>query len=224
MKAEARLPRDRKKLADLYSLRDSLAHAAREREAKAKSEREARERERREANVFRDAVGEVLPLRTHSRVEHAREPHAPLPQQRLQDDARVLTESMSDQFEIDSLLHADESLSWCAPGIGHDVLRKLRGGVWKLQAELDLHGLRVDEARDEIGQFLRDAAKRGLRCVRVIHGKGLGSKDRQPVLKTKVRRWLSQREEVIAFCQARPADGGAGALLVLLRASSPRSN
>jgi DNA-nicking Smr family endonuclease len=86
-----------------------------------------------------------------------------------------------------------------------------------IQDQLDLHGHRVDEARLALGQFVREAWRRGLRCVRVIHGKGLGSKDREPVLKSRVRRWLAQRDEVLAFCQARPAEGGAGALVVLLR-------
>ena len=89
-----------------------------------------------------------------------------------------------------------------------------------IQDHLDLHGLRVDEARELLGQFLREALRRGLRCVRVVHGKGLGSKDRQPVLKGKARVWLAQRDEVIAFCQARPAEGGSGALVVLLRPAS----
>ena len=79
------------------------------------------------------------------------------------------------------------------------------------------HGLRVDQAREALGQFLRDAGKRGFRCVRIIHGKGLGSLNRKPVLKIKVRNWLVQKEEVIAFCQARAADGGSGALMVLLK-------
>ena len=106
-----------------------------------------------------------------------------------------------------------------SPPLGADVVRKLRRGHWVLQDELDLHGARSDEARELVGDFLRDALRRGLRCVRVIHGKGLGSKDRQPVLKGKVRKWLMQRDEVIAFCSARAADGGSGAVVVLLRAT-----
>jgi DNA-nicking Smr family endonuclease len=139
---------------------------------------------------------------------------------RLEDDQQVLIASVSDEFEIDTLLHTDADLSFRRPGIGPDVLRKLRRGEWVIQDHLDLHGLRVDEARELLGQFLREALRRGLRCVRVVHGKGLGSKDRQPVLKGKARVWLAQRDEVIAFCQARPAEGGSGALVVLLRPAS----
>jgi DNA-nicking Smr family endonuclease len=79
--------------------------------------------------------------------------------------------------------------------------------------------MRTDEAREALADYLRGACKRGLRCVRVIHGKGLGSLNKEPVLKSKVRKWLAQKDEVIAFCQARAADGGAGALIVLLKAS-----
>ena len=98
-------------------------------------------------------------------------------------------------------------------------MRKLRRGHWVIQGQLDLHGMRREEARDALGEFLRNAMKRGMRCVRIIHGKGLGSVNKEPVLKNKVRNWLVQKEEVIAFCQARASDGGAGALVVLLRAT-----
>jgi len=96
------------------------------------------------------------------------------------------------------------------------VAARLRRGHWAVQAQIDLHGLRRDEAREALGQFLRDAQRAGLRCVRVVHGKGLGSPGRTPVLKDKVHGWLIQKNQVLAFVQARPLDGGAGALLVLL--------
>ncbi|MFN9187167.1 MAG: Smr/MutS family protein, partial [Betaproteobacteria bacterium] len=142
---------------------------------------------------------------------------------RLRDEQEVLADSLSDEIDALSLLDTDDALSFAAPGIGPDVLRRLRRGEWSIQAHIDLHGHRVDEARHALGQFLRQAVRAGLRCVRVVHGKGLGSRDRQPVLKGKVRNWLVQREEVIAFCQARPIDGGSGALVVLLRPGQPRA-
>jgi DNA-nicking Smr family endonuclease len=95
--------------------------------------------------------------------------------------------------------------------------------VWVIQAQIDLHGLRSDDARTQLSAFFRDASRLGFRCVKVIHGKGNGSPGRQPVLKGKVRSWLAQKNEVLAFTQARASDGGHGALLVLLRSSSPRS-
>jgi DNA-nicking Smr family endonuclease len=98
------------------------------------------------------------------------------------------------------------------------VPRRLRRGEWAIQAQVDLHGLRRDEARERLGGFLREAARHGLRCVRVVHGKGNGSPGRQSVLKGKVRSWLVQKAEVLAFVQAGPSDGGSGALLVLLGA------
>ena len=126
---------------------------------------------------------------------------------------------MSDEFDISTLLEVDADLSYRGPGIGPDVLRKLRSGQWSIQRQLDLHGLRTDEAREALGQFIRLAHRTGLRCVRIIHGKGLGSPGKVPVLKGKVLRWLVQKREVQAFVQARPADGGAGALIVLLQPS-----
>ncbi|MBU6488443.1 MAG: Smr/MutS family protein, partial [Burkholderiales bacterium] len=109
------------------------------------------------------------------------------------------------------------SLFYCRPEIGHEVVRKLRRGHWIVQAQLDLHGMRREQAREALAEFIRESVKRGHRCVRVIHGKGLGSVGKEPVLKGKVRAWLVQKAEVIAFCQARAHDGGAGAVLVLLQ-------
>jgi DNA-nicking Smr family endonuclease len=206
-----------KDLSQLAPLRESLNRAAREREAVAVDQQRVDRQQQTAADEFRAVVGAVTPLAIKQRVEHDRPPHPPIPQKRIEDDQQVLIASVSDEFEIDTLLHTDAELSFRRPGIGPDVLRKLRRGEWVIQDHLDLHGARVDEARELLAGFLREALRRGFRCVRVVHGKGLGSKDKVPVLKGKARVWLAQREEVIAFCQARPAEGGSGALVVLLR-------
>ena len=209
-------------LAQLESLRDALASEAREKE-RAASEIRAREVQALQAiDEFRDAVGDVTPLNDRARVEHKRTPHPPIAQKRREDDQLVLVASVSDEFEIDTLLHTDDELSFRRPGVGPDVLRKLRRGEWVIQDEVDLHGCRTDEARELLADFMRDVGKRGLRCVRVVHGKGLGSKGRQPVLKGKTKVWLAQREDVIAFCQARTTEGGSGALIVLLKPNAAR--
>lgn len=171
---------------------------------------------RHERDLFANAVGTVLPLRQVPVATATAARPAPVPQQRARDEAQVLEDSISDEFDVESLLETDDSLSFRRPGVGPEVVRKLRRGVWATQAKLDLHGLRRDEARDQLAAFLRTAMQAGLRCVRIIHGKGNGSPGRQSVLKTKVRGWLVQRHEVIAFTQARPVDGGQGALMVLL--------
>lgn len=216
-------PQRIKGLGQLTGLRDSLAERERQRARAAREAAEQRAREERAANEFRHAVGDVQPLQPHGRAVHVPRLHPPRPAQRLRDEQEVLADSLSDEIDALSLLDTDDALSFAAPGIGPDVLRRLRRGEWSIQAHIDLHGHRVDEARHALGQFLRQAVRAGLRCVRVVHGKGLGSRDRQPVLKGKVRNWLVQREEVIAFCQARPIDGGSGALVVLLRPGQPRA-
>ena len=202
-----------KDLAELKALKQQLKSRA---EAAIKAEQDRRERER-EANLFRTTVGEVAPLRTAARVSTPLPRPQPIAHQRLADDEAALQESLSDEFSIDTLLEVDEDLSFVRGGIGPDVLRKLRGGGWVTQDQLDLHGLRTDQARTALSQFVRDSVKRGMRCVRIIHGKGLGSLGKKPVLKNKVRNWLVQKDEVLAFCQARAADGGSGALMVLLK-------
>ena len=133
------------------------------------------------------------------------------------DAQAALAESLSDEMDITSLLDTDAQLSFRRPGVGVDVVQKLRQGKWSIQRQIDLHGQRSDEARETLSRFIRDAHKQGLRCVRVVHGKGLGSPGKAPVLKDKVHRWLVQKAEVVAFVQAQPAQGGAGALVVLLQ-------
>ena len=212
-----------KSLAELKSVR--VARAPLETPARPlQSASPVRAQPRKEAAAeFREAMRDVTPLSvssSSSRQLSAASDAWPHPVQRERDDRAVLDESLADQIGIESLLETDESLSYRRQGISADALRKLRRGFWVVQAELDLHGHRVAEAHQALGEFLREAVQHGQRCVRIVHGKGRGSRDGVPVLKGKVRVWLARRCEVIAFCQARPADGGAGALLVLLRPSS----
>ena len=201
----------------LAALKRAMQEARREAEREAAREREAAAAARLERDLFAVTVGQVLPLR-RTVVPLPRRPRPPaVPQQRARDEAAVLVESISDEFDVETLLETDDSLSFRRRDIGPEVVRKLRRGVWTIQAQLDLHGLRRDEARERVAAFLRDAARNGLRCVRIVHGKGNGSPGREPVLKTKVRSWLVQRAEVLAFTQARASEGGHGALIVLLR-------
>ena len=172
--------------------------------------------EQRERDIFSLTVGLVLPLRKAPGALVAKARPSAIPRQRLADEAAVMVEALSDDFDVESLLETDDALSFRRRGIGPEVVRKLRRGVWAIQAQLDLHGLRRDGAREALGAFLREAGRNGWRCVRVVHGKGHGSPGREPVLKGKVKSWLVQKNEVIAFTQARAAEGGAGALVVLL--------
>lgn len=210
-----------KSLQDLKPLRQALAQAAQREAERQHLLREAQRRSHAERNLFRDAVGPVQALKGqyHDRHWHSPEPPEPLPLQHWLDEERVLQESISDDFDVSTLLDTDDQLSFRRPGIGVEITRRLRSGHWSIQRQLDLHGLRVDEAREALGDFIRHAHKTGLRCVRVVHGKGLGSPGKSPVLKSRVQRWLVQKNEVLAFVQARPMDGGAGALVVLLQPS-----
>jgi DNA-nicking Smr family endonuclease len=206
-----------KQLADLLPLRRALLERAAALAAQHEAQRLAQLRQDREARLFELAVGPVRPLADKRRVVHPRRHVSIQPLQRIQDEASVMLEALSDDFDVETLLHTDEQLSYATPGLGPEVLRKLREGRWSIQRQIDLHGLRTDQAREALGRFIHDAKSQGLRCVRVVHGKGLGSPGRTPVLKGRVQRWLVQKKEVMAFVQARPAEGGAGALVVLLR-------
>ena len=203
-------------LQDLKAIKAEMAQA-RQRELELAAQRAAAQRQARaDQTLFARAVGPTQPLRAHGRVVHAPAGAPPEPRQRQMDDQAVLRESLSDEFDASTLLHVDGDLSFSRPGVGPDVTAKLRRGHWAVQREIDLHGLRTDEAREALGQFIRGAHRAGARCVRVVHGKGLGSPGRTPVLKGKVHGWLIQKKEVLAFVQARPLEGGAGAVVVLL--------
>ena len=207
-----------KDFSELKALQKKLKAQEEERKA-AEAERLRHEKQQRQdADLFRQSIGDVKPLASSGRTHSVTARPSPIARHRLADEQAALQESLSDEFSVETLLDVDEELSFTRQGIGPDILRKLRRGHWVVQAQIDLHGMRRDEARTALVEFLRNAIKRGQRCVRIIHGKGLGSLNKEPVLKGKVRNWLVQKDEVIAFCQARPNDGGAGALIVLLKA------
>ena len=204
-------------LADLRQVKQEIAAQA-ERAAQAAAQRALetkRVRERR--SLFQAAVGVVQPLPAHGTTSLRPAPPPPTPKQHLLDEAAAFLEAISDEVDVTSLLDTDESLSFRRPGVGPDVAHNLRRGKWSIQRQIDLHGLRSEEARATLSAFIREAHKQGIRCVRVVTGKGLGSPGKSPVLKDKVYRWLVQRADVVAFVQAQPAQGGAGALVVLLQ-------
>ena len=202
---------------DLQDLTRSLT-TTRAQAAALVAQREAeQQRKLHELALFARTVGQVTPLAAAMHAELQASRPMPEPRQREKDEERALQQSLSDDFDVDSLLETDEALSYRRSHIGQEVVRKLRRGHWTLQAQLDLHGLRRDEARERLSEFIRLSARTGLRCVRVVHGKGNGSPGRESVLKQGVRRWLVQKSEVLAFTQARASEGGNGALIVLLR-------
>ena len=169
-------------------------------------------------SLFRQAVADAKPLPHHGKAVRKAEAPPPYPVQSHLDEHEALRESLTAEWTAEDWLEAGDEPIFLRPGLSRHVLRKLRSGTWVIQNQLDLHGLDRHEAREALAAFLASCVKRGIRCVRVIHGKGLGSKNREPVLKIKVKHWLTQREEVLAYCQARPVDGGSGALVVLLKA------
>lgn len=203
--------------AQLAQFKDQLAASSAAKALAAAQAAAKAEKLLREARLFVDAVGHVQTLKQAPRATVPSTPPAPFAKQRALDDQQVMRDSLSDHFGVEQLLETDVDLSYRADGIGIDVLNKLRRGDWAVQGQLDLHGLRVEQARLELAQFIKLACEQGIRCVRVVHGKGLGSKDKQPVLKGKVRSWLVQKQEVLGFVAARAAEGGNGALVVLLK-------
>ena len=166
------------------------------------------------------AFADVAPLASGNRARLPKAPTSASPSQRLADEADALaasrlgSASSPSAWDVGQEIEAEQTFR--RPGLGTDLVSKLRRGHWKVQDELDLHGHTIDEARAALALFLAEARSHGWRCVRIIHGKGLSSPNREPVLKGKVRRWLTQRNEVLAYCEAPQHGGGSGAVLVLL--------
>lgn len=214
-----------KDFGDLKSFRDRLKVEERLR-AIEKAEREKRERlEREQAVEFRSAVKDVKEMPASDRYVWRPAHEAELRRQAAarrpatdEEIQAILAESMlSDQFDVDGLLDEEPTLSWAAPGVGPDVVKKLRKRHWPIEDEVDLHGLTRDLARRVVDAFLRRSTRNGVRCVRIIHGVGYGSAGGEPVLRGMVHSWLVQTAETVAFCVASCTDGGHGALIVLLR-------
>jgi DNA-nicking Smr family endonuclease len=166
--------------------------------------------------LFRSAVGDAKRLH-HDRVHHEPPPPHPKPRQRELDERAALAESLAGSASAELRMEGGDELAFQRPGLPRSMLRDLRRGRWVVQDQIDLHGATRAEAPALLADFFVQAVKRGLRCVRVIHGKGLGSPGREPILKTYVKAWLAQRAEVLAYCQARAFEGGAGAVVVLLK-------
>jgi DNA-nicking Smr family endonuclease len=171
-----------------------------------------------EIQLFLEAVKGARPLNAE-RILHKPPAPKPIPKQFIRDERQALADSLSDDYIPAHELESGEELLYVRDGHSPSILSKLRRGHWVIQGAIDLHGLVAEEARVYVAEFLSDCKKRGIRCVRIIHGKGLGSRNREPVLKHKLRNWLMQRDEVIAYAQARPQDGGSGAVIVLLKAT-----
>ena len=170
-----------------------------------------------EIAVFRAAVQDAQPLPDSGKITPAPQRRKPVPRPASPDEKQSPVDRLSDHVAWQDDADAVDETSFLRPGLNRQTLRKLRRGHWVTRHELDLHGMTSDEARASLVQFLSAARDKGARCVRIIHGKGMSSKNREPVLKNKVRNWLMQRDDVLAFTEASPAEGGGGAVLVLLK-------
>lgn len=168
-----------------------------------------------EKRLFRDAVRDVKRLRNGERLLAKPKPRPHARFARL-DEIEVLRESLQLR-PGDLLTEAGDELTFRRGGVQDGVLRKLRRGQYRIDAELDLHGLNIAQAKLALRDFLENMVRGDARCVRIIHGKGLRSGHRGPVLKNAVNALLQRTDPVLAFCSARPVDGGTGAIYVLLR-------
>jgi DNA-nicking Smr family endonuclease len=223
------------KLSDLKTLLDSATQAASpaaapEAPVRARRGPPPRASDKRNAAAVRHpdsdidlgaAFADVTRLPARNRVAPTRARPAPHPRSRIEDEREALelskygAEPAPHSWDIGQELEAEQT--FLRRGLGRDILVRLRRGHWVVQAVVDLHGMTTGEAHDCLADFLLDARNRGLRCVRVIHGKGLTSPNREPILKGKVRRWLAQWDDVLAYCEAPRHAGGSGAVVALLR-------
>lgn len=170
-------------------------------------------------DLFRAEMADdgVIPLTLPIRASLQKPRPKPIPFKRIEDDLAIPDEMMKDTSGWDADIENGDLITFKRNGIPTDVLRKLKRGQWIVQATLDLHGCTTDAARTALARFLAEARHGGIRCVCIVHGKGTRSPNNVAAIRNKVRLSLSQRDEVLAFCDAAPADGGAGAVIVLLK-------
>jgi len=171
-----------------------------------------------EMALFYAAMRDVAPLPATDKLVPSSSKVPPVPRKEKYPEQAVTEDTLSDHISME--IEAGDDWSYVRPGMSHQTLRRLRRSYWGIQDNLDLHGFTRDEARLELSVFLDACAQKKFRCIRVIHGKGLSSKNREPVLKIRIGNWLMQRAEVLAFCQAKPEDGGGGAILILLKVNA----
>ncbi|MBL4762103.1 MAG: Smr/MutS family protein [Gammaproteobacteria bacterium] len=180
-----------------------------------------------EKKLFRQAVGTVKPLRDEKVT-----PTKQLPRPRILQREKDTSDISADGLSLDSSSskhepgehemgghEMGEHALYAVDGLQRKSIRKLQRGQYNIQAEADLHGLTREQARDDFSLFFDECLTRQLRCIKIIHGKGFGSRNNAPVLKPLVQQWLRQKHEVLAFCPAIPSDGGTGAVYVLLRST-----
>jgi len=171
-----------------------------------------------DADLFRRHMADAKPLRPRERVPAHRPKVSARARFARQDEREALRESLAADIDATET-GAGESLRFHRPSVGQRTMRKLARGNFSVQGEIDLHGMTVPEARHALHVFIGDCDLRGYTCIRVVHGKGLGSGYRGPILKGKVNKWLRRWDPVLAFVSTRQVDGGTGAVYVLLRKS-----
>jgi DNA-nicking Smr family endonuclease len=168
-----------------------------------------------DVDLFHRAISGAKPLRAGDRVERPAKKPKPKARFARADEKDALRESM--QADIDTMESSNaENMRFRRQTVGRRTMRQLARGRFSVQAEIDLHGMTVSEAKPRLTDFIENCARQGLLCVRVVHGKGLGSGQRGPVLKNSVNHWLRKWDSVLAFVSARQVDGGTGAVYVLL--------
>ena len=227
-----------KNLTDLSALQQQLKQREQQQKIAEQQRQEALRIQQQHANAFKNAIGDVKPIKANDKVFHQapvlpqttqnearKKNHAPINSMQQAMAAMDAGEQWSDEFEQarwhdkdGAHAHSQQASSYIASGNSPDILEKLRKGQWQIQAFLDLHGYQREQARSALADFIRRAKQAKLRAVCIIHGKGINS-PQGAVLPNKVRIWLSQSNDVQAFCSAAEKDGGVGATQVLLVAT-----
>ena len=176
--------------------------------------------EERFEDLLEETLKDVTVLKKDGKVFLTKEQPAPIPVQSIKDEAEVLEELLHHDIDDEGLEFLSEEPAYLRSGLQHQILRRLRRNYWVVQDELDLHGSTSEGARILVANFLSHAKKNRFRCLRIIHGKGHLSSNKEPVLKKKLFRWLQLRSDILAYCEAGPGDGGSGATMLLLSAKS----
>ena len=169
-----------------------------------------------DSKLFRNFIGNVSRIKQDRVVLETAKPRPVLASS--SQEKNIITNSFSEKTNSQNLETGDR-LFFKSPGLQQRVMEKLRRGQIPIDGELDLHGMTASDAETTLDRFITICKQNEYRCIRIIHGKGLGSKNRKPVLKNKLDQWLKNNNQILAFCSTRPSHGGTGAVYVLLKRS-----
>ena len=171
----------------------------------------------KDKKLFRNTIGDIERIKDNNIIIDKPKPSSH--PKRNKENELDFSHTINESGLNEDLVDGNDEIKFCRAGDGDSKFKRLRQGKYKIEDELDLHGMKIEEARKELAMFLEQCKHRSIFCVLIIHGKGYGSKNKSPIIKNKLNQWLRHHDMVWGFCSAQPSDGGTGAIYLCFKSS-----